>query len=111
MFEQQPMKMASAESLCHTETGADFSILTVGTQNNCDSITQLIEIPTCYLVPGGRHVQRGPRSRASTDLQARYEEQYGPGNYRPNLFVTYWTFRAMIGWAAGSALLAWPVCG
>ena len=38
MFQQQPMKMASAESLCDTETDPDFSILTVGTHNNCDSI-------------------------------------------------------------------------
>src|ERR1700726_4009704 len=30
MFQQQPMKMASAESLCNTETDPDFSILTVG---------------------------------------------------------------------------------
>lgn len=40
------------------------------------------------------------------DLQAQYEEQFGPGNYKPNLFVTYWSFRAMIGLAAGSAALA-----
>jgi cytochrome d ubiquinol oxidase subunit I len=104
MFEQQPMKMASAESLCHTETGADFSILTVGTQNNCENITQLISIPglTSFLANGD------PNStlQGVTELQAQYEEQFGPGNYRPNLFVTYWTFRAMIGWAAGSAILA-----
>ena len=37
MFQQQPMKMASAESLCHTETDPNFSVLTVGTHNNCDS--------------------------------------------------------------------------
>ena len=49
MFQQQPMKMASAESLCHTETDPDFSILTVGTHNNCDSVTHLIEVP--YVLP------------------------------------------------------------
>ncbi|MEN0136516.1 MAG: cytochrome ubiquinol oxidase subunit I [Rhodococcus sp. (in: high G+C Gram-positive bacteria)] len=104
MFEQQPMKMASAESLCHTETGADFSILTVGTQNNCESITQLIKIPglTSFLADG----TFDSTVEGVTEIQARYEEMYGPGNYKPNLFVTYWTFRAMIGWAAGSALLA-----
>ena len=40
------------------------------------------------------------------NLQEQYEEQFGPGNYKPNLFVTYWSFRAMIGFAAGSAALA-----
>ena len=49
MFQQQPMKMASAESLCHTETDPDFSILTVGTHNNCDSVTRVIEVP--YVLP------------------------------------------------------------
>ncbi len=49
MFVQQPMKMASAESLCHTETDPIFSILTVGTHNNCDSVTHLIEVP--YVLP------------------------------------------------------------
>ena len=49
MFEQQPMKMASAESLCHTETDPDFSVLTVGTHNNCDSVTHVIEVP--YVLP------------------------------------------------------------
>ena len=29
--------------------------------------------------------------------QAEYQEKFGPGDYRPNLFVTYWAFRAMIG--------------
>ncbi|MGY2063176.1 cytochrome ubiquinol oxidase subunit I, partial [Nocardia gipuzkoensis] len=35
-----------------------------------------------------------------------YNEKYGTGDYRPNLFVTYWTFRAMITWAVGSAAIA-----
>ena len=49
MFQQQPMKMASAESLCHTETDPNFSVLTVGTHNNCDSVIHLIEVP--YVLP------------------------------------------------------------
>lgn len=55
MFVQQPMKMASAESLCHTETNPEFSILTVGRQNNCDSVTRVIDVPYVlpYLAEGG----------------------------------------------------------
>ena len=49
MFKQQPIKMASAESLCHSETDPDFSILTIGTHNNCDSVTHVIEVP--YVLP------------------------------------------------------------
>jgi cytochrome d ubiquinol oxidase subunit I len=102
MFEQQPMKMASAESLCHSETDPAFSVLTVGTHNNCDSVTHLIEVP--YVLPflaegkfSGVHLD------GVKDLQAQYEQRFGPGDYRPNLFVTYWSFRMMIG------LMAVPV--
>src|SRR6202020_1393820 len=69
MFQQQPMKMASAESLCDTQTDPDFSILTIGTHNNCDSVTRVIEVP--YVLPflaesrfsgvtlrGGRNIQQ-----------------------------------------------------
>src|SRR5690606_27067976 len=46
MFEQQPMKMAAAEGLCETQTGAGFSILTVGDlSNSCEGVIHLIEVP------------------------------------------------------------------
>lgn len=96
MFHQQPMKMASAESLCHTETDPMFSVLTVGTHNNCDSIVRVIEVPWVLpLLAEGRI--SGVTLEGVEDLQAQAEEKFGPGNYRPNLFVTYWAFRAMIG--------------
>ncbi|QUR67404.1 cytochrome ubiquinol oxidase subunit I [Mycobacterium spongiae] len=102
MFQQQPMKMASAESLCDTETDPDFSILTVGRQNNCDGLTRVIDVP--YVLPflaEGRI--NDVTLQGVRDLQRDYEQRYGPNDYRPNLFVTYWSFRAMIG------LLAIPV--
>jgi cytochrome d ubiquinol oxidase subunit I len=105
MFEQQPMKMASAESLCHTETDPDFSILTVGTHNNCDSVTHLIQVP--YVLPflaEGKF--DGVRLQGVKDLQESDEAKFGPGDYRPNLFVTYWAFRAMIGFLAIPVLFA-----
>lgn len=105
MFQQQPMKMASAESLCHTETDPDFSILTVGTHNNCDSVTHLIEVP--YVLPFlAEGKLAGVRLEGVKDLQASYKGKFGPGDYRPNLFVTYWSFRAMIGLLAVPALFA-----
>ena len=96
MFVQQPMKMASAESLCHTETDPMFSILTVGTHNNCDSITRIIEVP--FVLPFLAESKfTGVTLEGVKDLQRDFEERFGPGDYRPNLFVTYWSFRAMIG--------------
>jgi cytochrome d ubiquinol oxidase subunit I len=104
MFEQQPMKMASAESLCETESGASFSILAIGTQNNCESVTHLIEVPKALSFLADYDFNS--TLQGVEDLQAQHEANFGPGNYKPNLFVTYWAFRAMIGWALGSAALA-----
>ena len=102
MFVQQPMKMASAESLCHNETDPSFSVLTIGTHNNCDSVTHVIEVP--YVLPFlAEGTTSGVRLEGVKDLQQQYQERFGPGDYRPNLFVTYWAFRIMIG------LLAIPV--
>ncbi|MEZ0052883.1 cytochrome d ubiquinol oxidase subunit I [Mycobacterium sp. MAA66] len=105
MFVQQPMKMASAESLCHTETDPDFSVLTVGTHNNCDSVTHAIEVP--YVLPFLAESKfTGVRLQGVQDLQKEYEAKFGPGDYRPNLFVTYWSFRMMIGLLAFPGLFA-----
>ncbi|OBI84251.1 cytochrome ubiquinol oxidase subunit I [Mycobacterium sp. E740] len=105
MFEQQPMKMASAESLCHTATDPDFSVLTVGTHNNCDSVVHLIEVP--YVLPFlAKGEFEGVRLEGVKDLQSQYQDKFGPGDYRPNLFVTYWSFRAMIGLLAVPVLFA-----
>ena len=105
MFQQQPMKMASAESLCHTETDPNFSILTIGTHNNCDSVTHVIEVP--YVLP---FLAEGKLSGVTldgvVDLQNEAAEKFGPGDYRPNLFVTYWAFRMMIGLLAVPVLFA-----
>ena len=100
MFVQQPMKMASAESLCHTETDPDFSVLTVGTHNNCDSVTHVIEVP--YVLPFLAESKfSGVTLAGRQGPAAGVQEKFGPGDYRPNLFVTYWAFRAMIGLLAG----------
>ena len=102
MFKQQPMKMASAETLCDTATDPDFSILTVGTHNNCESITRVIAVP--HVLP---FLAEGRFSDVTLqgvrDIQRADQQRFGPGDYRPNLFVTYWSFRIMIG------LLAIPV--
>ncbi|MGE2813788.1 cytochrome ubiquinol oxidase subunit I [Mycobacterium heidelbergense] len=105
MFVQQPMKMASAESLCDTRTDPDFSILTVGTHNNCESITRVIEVP--YVLPFLADSRfSGVTLQGVRDIQQDYQQRFGPNDYRPNLFVTYWSFRAMIGFLAIPVLFA-----
>ncbi|MFF1875710.1 cytochrome ubiquinol oxidase subunit I, partial [Kitasatospora herbaricolor] len=40
------------------------------------------------------------------DLQAHYVQIYGPGDYTPIIWVTYWAFRWMIGLGALHVLIA-----
>lgn len=104
MFEQQPMKMAAAEALCDTETGAGFSIIAVGDlQNRCDVRQLTVPGLTSFMATGDPDATlKGVR-----DLQEEYTERYGDnGSYVPILPVTYWSFRLMIGFGVVSALLA-----
>jgi len=96
MFHQQPMKMASAEALCHTTTDPDFSVLTIGTHNNCGSVTEVIKVH--YVLPFLAEARlSGVTLQGVDELQQEYQQRFGPDDYRPNLFVTYWSFRLMIG--------------
>lgn len=113
MFEQQPIKMAAAEGLVETEQPAAFSLLTIGNLagNDPSSVRHIIEIPglTSYLATGSWDAP----VPGLNDLQEQYAERYGATTadgeiieYRPNLLVTYWSFRLMIGLAIFSAALA-----
>ncbi len=106
MFRQQPMKMAAAEALCESADGASFSILSIGDlTDDCAGVRRLIEVPglTSFLATGTFDAP----IQGVTDLQAQYEERFGAGvDYSPNLAITYWSFRLMMGFAVGSAALA-----
>ncbi|GAB2695744.1 cytochrome ubiquinol oxidase subunit I [Thalassiella azotivora] len=103
MFAQQPMKMAAAEALCDTETGAGFSVFAVGdVENRCDVRQVTIPGLTSWMATG----DSGATLEGVRDLQERYTEQFGEGDYVPVLPVTYWSFRLMIGFGVLSALLA-----
>ena len=105
MFVQQPMNIASAESMCDTANDPYYSILTVGTHNNCESISRVIEVP--YVLPFLAESRvSGVTLQGVRDLQRDYQYKFGPNDYRPNLFVTYWSFRLMIGLMAIPGLFA-----
>ncbi|AKP09321.1 Cytochrome d ubiquinol oxidase subunit 1 [Corynebacterium pseudotuberculosis] len=105
MFVQQPMKMAAAESLCQTATDPYFSVLSIGTHNDCGAVQHLIELPGVLSFLAANKFS-GVTLQGVEHLQKQYEQLYGPGNYTPNLFVTYWSFRAMIGLMLASIVLA-----
>ncbi|WP_313541769.1 cytochrome ubiquinol oxidase subunit I [Leifsonia aquatica] len=96
MVQTQPMKMAAAEALYKTSTGADasFSIFTLGTP---DGVHELFSIRVPYLLSFlSTHTLNGT-VEGINDLQAQYVQLYGPGDYTPTIWVTYWAFRWMIG--------------
>jgi cytochrome d ubiquinol oxidase subunit I len=105
MTEQQPMKMAAAEALWETSAPASFSILTIGTLDQTEEVLS-IRIPglLSFLACGDFSCE----VEGINDIQAQQEYQFGPGDYSPNLPVTYWTFRLMIGLGMlAAAAAAW----
>jgi cytochrome d ubiquinol oxidase subunit I len=103
MVEQQPMKMAAAEALYETTDYAPFSIFTVGTLDGSKPIFQLgIPSVLSFMSTGSAD----GTVEGINDLQAKYEEQFGPGDYKPIIPIAYWTFRFMIGLGALAGLYA-----
>nr|WP_042178618.1 cytochrome ubiquinol oxidase subunit I [Kibdelosporangium sp. MJ126-NF4]CEL13294.1 Cytochrome d ubiquinol oxidase subunit I [Kibdelosporangium sp. MJ126-NF4]CTQ98985.1 Cytochrome d ubiquinol oxidase subunit I (EC 1.10.3.-) [Kibdelosporangium sp. MJ126-NF4] len=94
MTQQQPMKMAAAEALYDTVAPASFSLFTIGSLDGTEEKFS-IRVPRIlsFMATGSFD----GKVEGINDLQAAAERQYGPGEYRPNIPVTYWTFRFMIG--------------
>ncbi|MFT3854947.1 MAG: cytochrome ubiquinol oxidase subunit I [Ilumatobacteraceae bacterium] len=105
MTQVQPMKMAAAEALYDTKASAGFSIFTIGTLQSHDEIFS-IRIPGLLSFLATDSFTG--TVEGINDIQAQYEQQFGPGNYKPNIPITYWTFRLMIGTGLlGAAIAAW----
>jgi cytochrome d ubiquinol oxidase subunit I len=105
MVEAQPMKMAAAEALYTTATGAaaSFSVFTLGTP---DGVSELFSVRIPYLLSFlSTHTFDGT-VEGINNLQAQYVEVYGPGDYTPTIWITYWSFRWMIGLGLAHILVA-----
>ena len=103
MTDQQPMKMAAAEALYETQQPADFSLFTIGSLDGSKEVWSL-KVPD--LLSFLAENDPDARVQGINDIQAQYERTYGTGDYTPNIPVTYWGFRLMIGFGALSALIA-----
>ncbi|MFI7447735.1 cytochrome ubiquinol oxidase subunit I [Nonomuraea sp. NPDC049714] len=82
LYEQQPMKLASAEGLERDTAGAAFSV------------APGIEIPKVLSFLSTNDFDA--TVQGTEDLQARFEKEFGPGDYRPNQTIVFWSFRVMI---------------
>jgi len=89
----QPMKIAAAEAQWTTCQPCSFSLFQIGGGNNDETPTQIIEIP--HLLSLLATNTWNGKVVGLTPLQNQYSQQYGPGNYVPNVFIQYWAMRVM----------------
>jgi cytochrome d ubiquinol oxidase subunit I len=101
MREVQPMKLAALEGLWETEQPASFSLLTIGDLSGKKEVWS-VHIP--YVMSFLACNNFTCEVKGVNELQATYEQQYGPGDYIPLMVVTYWTFRIMM--AFGFVMIA-----
>ncbi|MGX6607196.1 cytochrome ubiquinol oxidase subunit I [Micromonosporaceae bacterium Da 78-11] len=103
MTEQQPMKMAAAEALYETSEPASFSLFTIGSLDGDEELAG-VRIPSLlsFMATGSP----GGEVEGIDNLQSEYEQRYGPGDYKPYVPVTYWSFRLMIGFGGLAMLVA-----
>jgi cytochrome bd ubiquinol oxidase subunit I len=95
MADDQPMKLASAEGLWSSEDPAGLSMFQIGDESNRTSRIN-IRIPSLLSLLS--YNSTNGKVQGLNDLQAQYQEKYGPGNYiPPAIWLTYWSFRAMVG--------------
>ncbi|MEU8318357.1 cytochrome ubiquinol oxidase subunit I [Nonomuraea sp. NPDC048881] len=92
MYEQQPMKLAAAEGLERDTAGAAFSL------------APGIEIPKVLSFLATNDLNA--TVQGTEDLQKRFEQQFGPGDYRPDPTIVFWSFRVMIVFGMATAGLA-----
>ena len=91
--EVQPMAAAASEAHFETQDPADFSLIAGFTPDGKDLVWS-VDIPRAlsflYYFKFSGEVE------GINDIQAQYEQQYGPGDYVPLVALDYWTFRFMV---------------
>jgi cytochrome bd ubiquinol oxidase subunit I len=103
MDSQQPMKMAAAEALYNTASPASFSLVTVGTLSGSKEVWS-VRVP--YLLSLIATLDPHGTVQGINNVERAYVKKYGPGDYKPYVPVTYWSFRLMIGFGLLAALIA-----
>ena len=93
MTVQQPMKMAAAEALYDTTSGASFSLLTIGDLSG-NPIFQ-VRVPHILSVLA-TNTWNG-KVEGIHQIQKAATAKYGAGSYVPVIWLLYWSFRIMVG--------------
>jgi len=100
----QPMKIAAAEAQWDTCQPCSFSAFQIGGGTNDEDPQKVIAIP--HLLSLLATLSWNGEVTGLNELQAQYEQQYGPGDYIPNVFIQYWSMRVMAYLATAVVLLA-----
>ncbi len=100
----QPMKIAAAEAQWDTCQPCSFSAFQIGGGKNDENPNKVIAIP--HLLSILATLTWNGKVVGLNELQTQYEQQYGPGNYIPNVFVQYWSMRVMAYLATAIVLLS-----
>jgi cytochrome bd ubiquinol oxidase subunit I len=90
----QPMKIASTEAQWETCEPCAFSLFQIGGFSVDDQTPDVeVKIPglLSFLATNSFHGQ----VVGINELQAQYEQQFGPGNYIPDIRLLYWSMRVM----------------
>ena len=103
LMDVQPMKMAAAEAHWETEDPASFVAIAAIDEEKGEN-TFSIEIPN--MLSFLTYNSFSGEVKGIHDLQAEYVEQYGEGNYVPQVTPMFWSFRAMVGSGGLMVLLA-----
>ena len=107
LVETQPMKMAASEALWDTSSDpAPWTVFaTIDPKKKENGMT--FQIP--YLLSFLSYSKFSGEVVGMNQLQAEYEEKYGPGDYIPPVRTTFWSFRIMV--ASGSILILLSMYG
>ncbi len=122
MTQVQPMKMAAAEALYDTEDNAGLALFTIGSLDGTREIFS-IKIPGLLSWMSGNETVQGVndlreqyaadgfkqndgfQNKLQSEFASELAENYPGVDPAPNIFMSFWTFRLMIGLGmAGTAM-------
>ncbi len=89
-----PMKMAAAEALWNTKDPAPFAVVAIIDESSKKNV---FEITIPKLLTFMSYDSFTGKVQGINQLEAKYEKQYGPGNYTPPVTLSFYTFRIMVG--------------
>ncbi|TBL76096.1 cytochrome ubiquinol oxidase subunit I [Paenibacillus thalictri] len=107
LMKSQPMKMAASEALWHSSGESAPWTVIAGIDPKKQANSFQVEIP--YALSILSYNKPYGKVPGILELQAQYEQKYGPGNYIPPVRTSFWSFRIMV--AAGMAMIGLGLFG